>query len=117
MPLSSWTILLAMVVVPQALSFAIARLACSLRWRIWVGPPVAAAASVLGWYLIMSVHSSRFVELGDGEQLEVDRLCGAAGAMLVVGLIVLTSLNGAVAVALQVVTRLVAGRRPSASTV
>jgi hypothetical protein len=71
-------VLSGMVGVPQVLGFAASRM---LR-RVWLWPPAAALIFGVGWYVMWLIPTRAHEAAGE-------RVCGAAGALLIVPLLVL----------------------------
>jgi len=99
-----------MITAPQAVG-AVAGwlLRGKRRLAAWAWPAVAAATFAIGWYEWWNIPTKQVVAEGG-------RVCGAAGALLIVPLVIFTPLNAVLAAILQWVMRLISrGREGGAS--
>jgi hypothetical protein len=94
----------AMVALAQVLGFGVSRPLRSLYARLWVWPITAALAFALEWYIAWSIPARQSLEAGQ-------RVCGAAGALLFVGIVVLAPANGVVGGIFQTVLAYIDRRR------
>jgi hypothetical protein len=74
-------VLIAMVGVPQVLGFAASRLSPVPETRDWLWPPAAALIFAVGWYVAWLIPTRAHEAAGY-------RVCGAAGALLIVPIVV-----------------------------
>jgi hypothetical protein len=104
---ATWILLLTeMVGVPQVLGFAISRLTRKAETRMWLGPVVAALSFAIGLYVAWSIPTQR--QIAEGQ-----RVCGAAGALLVVPLVVFVPANLVLGGVIQALAAFLGARRRS----
>jgi hypothetical protein len=96
--------LMLMIGVPQVLGFAISRLFRPAQLRPGVGPAAAALIFTIGWYLAWLIPTRAHEAAGQ-------RICGAAGALLIVPLVVLVPVHVVLAGILQAMAAYADGRR------
>jgi hypothetical protein len=99
-----WIVALLVIVgIPQVLGFGLSRLSRNVGTRTWLGPVSAALLFGLGWTLSMA-KPWRHLEYGRDT-------CGAAGALLIVGLFVFVPANLMLGGAIQAAARRWESRR------
>lgn len=96
--------LMLMIGVPQVLGFAVSRLFRPGQIRPWVAPAAAALIFTVGWYLAWLIPTHAHEAAGQ-------RTCGAAGALLIVPLMVFVPVHVVLAGILQAVAAYTDGRR------
>ena len=72
--------------VPQVLGFAISRVSRRAHIRQWVGPAAAALIFAVGWYVAWRIPTR-------AHEAEGQQVCGAAGALLIVPLMILVPVH------------------------
>jgi len=92
--------------VPQGLGFVVSRVARRAHIRQWVGPAAAALIFAVGWYVAWLIPARAYAAGGQ-------RICGAAGALLIVPLVVLVPVHLVLAGVVQAVATHVESRRRS----
>jgi hypothetical protein len=93
--LSPIVILTAMIVLPQAAGIGVRSLVKNRALASWLGPITATVTFAAGWYTLWSIPTRHVVENGG-------RVCGAAGALLILPLIIFTPVNALLAAAIRV---------------
>ena len=91
-------------VLPQVVGFMVGRARRGHRRRSWEWPVVAAAFFATGWYLFWCLGTGPGPEHGHAT-------CGAAGALLMIPLMLLTPFHAILGAVLQVVLRRGTGTR------
>src|SRR6516165_5687687 len=101
-------VLIAMVGVPQVLGFAASRLSPVPETRDWLWPPAAALIFGIGWYVAWLIPARAHEAAGY-------RVCGAAGALLIVPMVVFIPVHLIIATVTQSFLSVAEERRRSLS--
>lgn len=93
-----------MAAVAQVIGYVLSRLLRKYHRGPWIWALTAGAGFSIEWYLFWSIPARRQAEAGHPA-------CGAAGALLVIGIVVLGPANGILGALLQVLGAYVVRRR------
>ena len=96
--ISAVVVLGAMIVLPQAAGVGVRSLVRSRGIAFWLSALTATLTFAVGWYMLWSIPTRQIVANGG-------RACGAAGALLILPLMILTPVHALIAAVIQVPRR------------